>query len=248
VGVLHVFGSDPRTVSSNGIKIIVQRMARSHNIDIPELAVCRRTTTDLKDVQSILKSVVATSEGFVSRHTSINERDDKSPTPDMDILHYDPPLILSPSESRERASSAQSNYTKPPSMAEPPKVSPERRTSSPVETTDGPGGGPRRSSIRHSPLYGEIIVLGTNGSLPCPPLSPKMTHRYVLKKQHRATGVSQIVRDSKESDESLSRVPTHTVSMTLAKSKKMCVMEFGPDHSMDMFQVGGWVANGWSSL
>jgi pellino protein len=26
--------------------------------------------------------------------------------------------------------------------------------------------------------------------------------------------------------------------MTLAKSKKMCVMEFGPDHSMDMFQIG----------
>ena len=40
--------------------------------------------------------------------------------------------------------------------------------------------------------------------------------------------------------DSLSRVSTHTVSMTLAKNK-MCVMEFGPDQSMDMFQVRMWV-------
>ena len=41
----------------------------------------------------------------------------------------------------------------------------------------------------------------TNGSLPCSPLSPKMSHSFVLKKQSKATGVSLIVRNPKVSRE-----------------------------------------------
>lgn len=35
----------------------------------------------------------------------------------------------------------------------------------------------------------------TNGALPCQPISHKMKHSYILRKQPKATGVSPIVRD-----------------------------------------------------
>ena len=35
----------------------------------------------------------------------------------------------------------------------------------------------------------------TNGSLPCPAISAKMSHKFILKKQHKATGVSPITRN-----------------------------------------------------
>ena len=90
-----------------------------------------------------------------------------------------------------------------------------------------------------------------------------MSNCFVLKKQPRPTGVSLIVDNQKvggafvwaETNETVSAVTiysnrvyfqneaetrqsTHTVSMTLAKNKS-CVMKYGPDPRMDMFQVSG---------
>jgi len=53
----------------------------------------------------------------------------------------------------------------------------------------------RRSPDHNAPIYGELLVLGTNGSLPCPAISAKMSHKFILKKQHKATGVSPITRN-----------------------------------------------------
>ena len=40
-----------------------------------------------------------------------------------------------------------------------------------------------------------LTITSTNGSLPCVPLSPKMSHKYILKKQVKPTGVSLIVKN-----------------------------------------------------
>lgn len=48
----------------------------------------------------------------------------------------------------------------------------------------------------------------TNGALPCPPISSKMSHKFSLKKQPKATGVSPIIRDPK-----VNTTPSHVTIM-----------------------------------
>ena len=50
----------------------------------------------------------------------------------------------------------------------------------------------------------------TNGSLPCPAISPKMGDRFVLRKQHKATGVSPITRDPSVSSHTHTYTQMHT--------------------------------------
>lgn len=193
--------------------------------------VFRRQTRDLKDVQDVLKSVMESSGQFMVRHNSINEIEEQEDTE----VKKASILVRLPGN------------TQHPIVQKEQQLKPVINDS--VEETDRGGGGTvnnssngpvnglkRSQSERPAPLYGEIIVLGTNGSLPCVPLSPKMSHKYILKKQVKPTGVSLIVKNP-VNDDSLSRVSTHTVSMTLAKNR-LCVMEFGPDSAMDMFQIG----------
>ena len=58
----------------------------------------------------------------------------------------------------------------------------------------------------------------TNGSLPCSPLSPKMSHSFVLKKQSKATGVSLIVRNPK-----VSREKETKVFLSFVVSLRICI-------------------------
>lgn len=102
------------------------------------------------------------------------------------------------------------------------------------EVTDG--GGRRRSPDPNAPIYGELIVLGTNGSLPCPAISSKMSNSFILRKQHKATGVSVITRDPRDMD-SLSRKSTHTVTINKSSSASS-VTEYGHDPNTDLFQIG----------
>ncbi|CAI8030835.1 E3 ubiquitin-protein ligase pellino homolog 2 [Geodia barretti] len=104
-----------------------------------------------------------------------------------------------------------------------------------VELTDygrrRPSGERRGSPEANAPIYGELVVLGTNGSLPCQAISHKMRHSFVLKKQPKATGVSPIVRDQRDLD-SLARKSTHTVTL----QKTGHVTEYGHDSTTDLFQ------------
>jgi hypothetical protein len=86
----------------------------------------------------------------------------------------------------------------------------------------------------NAPIYGELVVLGTNGCLPCQPISHKMKHSFILRKQPKATGVSPIIRDHRDQD-SLARKSTHTVTV----QKTGHVTEYGHDPTTDLFQSTG---------
>ncbi|XP_019850677.1 PREDICTED: pellino isoform X1 [Amphimedon queenslandica] len=169
---------------------------------------------------------------FVSRHTSINEEEEKMSSSNNQF-NPPPPLLL-----RQITSPVSSQPPPILSDTDPPAPAPHEKSPPSPDDIDGSRGveAGQRKGAKRSPLYGEIIVLGTNGTLLCAPLSPKMSHSFVLKKQPKSTGVSLIVRNPGDA-ESLSRVHTHTVAMTMSKTKTS-VMEFGPDPSVDMFQIG----------
>jgi hypothetical protein len=99
-----------------------------------------------------------------------------------------------------------------------------------------------RSAVRKSPpqqpkaegpIYGELIVLGTNGSLRCPPLSHKMRNNFVLRRMARASGIRPVL-NSREQRETTPGA--YSVSVTLPKMQT-CVTEFEPDPDTDLFQV-----------
>lgn len=85
----------------------------------------------------------------------------------------------------------------------------------------------KRLSLKDSPIYGELIVVGTNGELPCPPICNKMRHRSTLVRQERPTGVGPVNGNQASS---------YNISITA--NKKTMVMPYGPDPDTDMFQVG----------
>ena len=95
---------------------------------------------------------------FVSRHTSINEEEEKMSTNDS---HFSPspPLLL-----RQITSPVASQPVSILHEDTPP--SPDIKTPLGLEETDGPrggmaaGDGGQRKAVKRSPLYGEIIVLG----------------------------------------------------------------------------------------
>eukprot|EP00731_Ephydatia_muelleri_P027733 Em0019g606a len=89
-----------------------------------------------------------------------------------------------------------------------------------------------------APIYGELLVLGTNGCLPCPAISSKMSNYFQLKKQPKATGISPIIKEPGNAD-SLLRKSTHTVAVVMNRpGSGAAITEYGHDPNTDMFQIG----------
>lgn len=92
-----------------------------------------------------------------------------------------------------------------------------------------------------SVLYGQLVVLGTNGALPGGNKNKKRSC-YKLYRRVRANGVkpgsSQEVASNKQLSEceSYRNKNLHSISYTL--KKKVILVAYEPDDSTDMFQIG----------
>ncbi|GBL82919.1 E3 ubiquitin-protein ligase pellino 1 [Araneus ventricosus] len=86
-------------------------------------------------------------------------------------------------------------------------------------------------------LYGELLVLGCNGSAP-QHLQRQMKSRFTLRKRYHPNGVKEAFSFVTNQAQPLSRPLTaHTVSFNVSTSRSV-VVEYARDKSTDMFQIG----------
>ena len=78
---------------------------------------------------------------------------------------------------------------------------------------------PQNAQSSHAHLH----TYSTNGCLPCQPISHKMKHSFILRKQPKATGVSPIIRDLRVSPDILCASYMYTYSYGLSSIQRVCV-------------------------